>query len=153
MDAAAFSPAEPALWWQAILHRPTSPIERGRVRRARGTHGTPLEHGPSDVLFAYAELRSYPTPCCLHYGRIGLISSLLLAVLSHRLADALRSSDRGATPGAWPSLGACALGRSLSTSLHRDPSSARWLQATSSSHSGTFARWDPMNNQFLRPTA
>ena len=84
---------------------------------------------------AFAELRTYPTPCCLHYGRVGLTASLLLAVLSHRLADALRSTDRGTTPGSWPSLGACALGRSLKTSLHRDPSSARWLQATSSSHS------------------
>ena len=67
------------------------------------------KHGSSDLLFAFAELRSYPTPCSLHYGHIGLIASLLLALLSHRLADALRSTDRGTTPGSWPSLGACAL--------------------------------------------
>ena len=135
MDTAVCSPAEPALRWQAMSHRRTSPIERGRVRRARGTHGTPLEHGPSDVLFACAKLRTYPTPCCLHDGRVGLIASLLLAVLSHRPTDAVRSTDRGTTPRSWPFLGACALGRSLSISLHRDPSSARWLQATSRSHS------------------
>jgi hypothetical protein len=89
------------------------------------------KQGTSDVLFAFAELCTYPTRCCLHFGHIGLIAPLLLAVLSHRLADALRSTDRVTTPRSWPSLGACALGRSLSTSLHRDPSSARWLQATS----------------------
>ncbi len=120
-------------------------------RRRMGTHR--CEHGSSDVLFAVAELRSYPTPCCLHDGRVGLIASLLLAVLSHRPTDALRSTDRATTPRSLPSLGACALGRSLSTSLHRDPSSASWLQATSSSHCGSLARRDPMNNQFLRPTA
>ena len=101
--------------------------------RPMGTH--PSEPGHFDVPFAFAELRSYPTPCYFRNSRISLIASLLLAVLSHRLADALRSTDRGTTPRSWPSLGACALGRSLSTSLHRDPSSARWLQATSSSHS------------------
>ena len=61
-----------------------------------GTHR--CEHGSSDVLFAFAELGSYPTPCSLHNGRIGLIASLLLAALSHRLADALRSTDRVTTP-------------------------------------------------------
>jgi hypothetical protein len=94
----------------------------------------PCEHTPFVLLFAFAELRRYPTPCCLHDGRIGLIATLLLAELSHCLTDALRSTDRVATPRSWPSLGACALGRSLSASLHRDPSSASWLQATSSLH-------------------
>jgi hypothetical protein len=136
MDAAVCDPAKPALWWQAILHRPTSPIERALSAEPKSPMCThPYEHGPSDLLFAYAELRSYPTPCCLHDGCIGLIASLLLAVLSHRLADALGSTDRVTTPRSWPSLEACALGRSLSTPLHRDPSSAHWLQATSSSHS------------------
>jgi hypothetical protein len=108
---------------EALSAEPKSPM---------GTH--PYEHGPSDLLFAFAELRTYPTPCCLHYGRVSLIAPLLLAVLSHRLADALRSTDRVSTPRSWPSFEECGLGRSLSTSLHRDPSSARWLQATSSSH-------------------
>jgi hypothetical protein len=67
------------------------------------------KHGSSDLLFAFTELRTYPTPCCLHYGHIGLITTLLLAVLSHRLADALRSIDRGTTPRSLPYLGACAL--------------------------------------------
>ena len=95
----------------------------------------PCEPGPPDVPFAFGELRTYPTSCSLRNGRIGVIAPLLLAVLSHRLADALRSTDRGITPRSWPSLGACAIGRSLKTTLHRDPSSARWLHATSSSHS------------------
>jgi hypothetical protein len=102
-------------------------------RRRMGTHR--CEQGSSDVLFAFAKLRTYPTPCCLHYGHIGLIAPFLLAALSLRLSDAPRSTDRVTTPRSWPSLGACALGHSLSTSLHRDPSSARWIQATSSSHS------------------
>jgi hypothetical protein len=120
-------------------------------RRRMGTHR--CEQGFSDVLFAYAELRTYPTPCCLHDGCIGLIASLLLAVLSHRLADALLSTDRVTTPGSWPSLEACALGRSLSTSLHRDP--ILTTQATSDTKLAfrTLARRDPMNNKFLRPTA
>jgi hypothetical protein len=101
--------------------------------RPMGTH--PSEPGPPDVLFAYAELRSHWPPCSLHCGRIGLIASLLLAALSHRLADAPRSNERETTPWSWPSFEECGLGRSLSTSLHRDPSSARWPQATSSSHS------------------
>jgi hypothetical protein len=111
------------------------------------------EHAPFILLFTFAEFRTYPTPCSLHYGRIGLIAPLLLTVLSHRLADALRSTDRVTTPGSWPSLEACALGRSLSTSLHRDPILS--TQATSDTKLAfrTLARRDPMNNQFLRPIA
>jgi hypothetical protein len=33
----------------------------------------------------FAELCSYTTSCSLHNGRIGLIASLLLAILTHRL--------------------------------------------------------------------
>ena len=33
----------------------------------------------SDLLFAFAELRTYPTPCSLHNGRAVLVPSLLLA--------------------------------------------------------------------------
>ena len=36
-------------------------------------------HGSSDALFAIEELRTYPTPCSLHNGRVGLVPSLLLA--------------------------------------------------------------------------
>ena len=67
----------------------------------------PCEHAPFALLFAFAELRSYPTPCCLHDGRIGLTASLLLAVRSHLLAGAVRSTDRVTTPRSWPSLKAC----------------------------------------------
>ena len=135
MDAAACCPAEPAVWWQAIRHRRTSPICKGLCPRSPKDPWVWLcEHGSSDVPLAFAKLRSYPTPCSLYYGRIGLIAPLLLAVRSHLLADALRSTDRLTTPRSWPSFEACGLGRSLSTSLHRDPSLARWLQATSSSH-------------------
>ena len=45
----------------------------------------PCEHDPFCLLFAFAELCTYSTPCCLQNGRVGLIASLLLAVLSHRL--------------------------------------------------------------------
>jgi hypothetical protein len=48
-----------------------------------GTHT--CKHGSGDVLFAFAELGAYPTPCRLHNGRVGLVASLLLAVLTHRL--------------------------------------------------------------------
>jgi hypothetical protein len=154
MDAAVCSPAEPALWWQAMSHRYTSPMKGLCPQSPRD----PWVHNPANpaLLTYHLRLRSSartPTSCSLRNGRIGLIAPLLLAVLSHRLADALRSTDRVITPRSWPSLGACALGRSPNTSLHRDPSSARWLHATSWAHSGTFARRDPMNNQFLRATA
>ena len=45
----------------------------------------PYEPGPSDVLFAFAELRTYPTSCSLHNRHIGLVASFLLEVHSHRL--------------------------------------------------------------------
>jgi hypothetical protein len=135
MDDAVCSSAGPAVQWQAIRHRHTSPPVGGLYPQCPKDPWVLLcDHSSSNLLFAFAELRTYPTPCCLHNDHIGLIASLLLAVLSHRLTDALRSTERATTPRSWPSLEACALGRSLSTSLHRNPSSARWLQATSSSH-------------------
>ena len=39
-------------------------------------------------------LGNHPPPCSLHNWRIGLIASLLLAVHTHRLSDALQSDDR-----------------------------------------------------------
>jgi hypothetical protein len=52
-------------------------------KRPMVTH--PCKRGSCDVLFAFAELGAYRTPCCLHNGRVGLVASLLLAVLTHRL--------------------------------------------------------------------
>jgi hypothetical protein len=52
-------------------------------KRPMVTH--PCKHGSSDVLFALAELCTYPTPCSLQNGCVGLIASLLLAILTHRL--------------------------------------------------------------------
>ena len=43
------------------------------------------DHGSYDVLFAFSELCTYPPPCRLQNGRVGLIAPLLLAVLAHRL--------------------------------------------------------------------
>ena len=67
------------------------------------------EHGPSDAPFILAELCTYATSCRLQNGCVGLNAPLLLAVLSYRLTDALRSTDLATTPRSWPSLGACAL--------------------------------------------
>ena len=46
-------------------------------KRPMGTHT--YNHGSSDALFAIEELRTYPTPCSLHNGRVGLVPSFLLA--------------------------------------------------------------------------
>ena len=154
MDAAVCSPARPACWCQAIRHRHTSASMgalSAELKRPKGTHL--CEPGLSDVLFAFAKLRTYPTPCSLNYGRIGLIAPLLLAALSHRLSDALRSTDRGTTPRSWPSLGTCALGRSLKISLRRDPILSAQTTSDIKLAFRTPARKLPINNRFLRPTA
>jgi hypothetical protein len=96
MDAAACSPAEPALSRQGY-----STDARRRLQGVLFAEPYPwvslCKQDTSHVLFAFAKLRSYPTSCSLHNGRIGLIESLLLAVLSYRVVDALRSTDRVTT--------------------------------------------------------
>ena len=71
MDAAACSPAGPAWSWQAIHHRRTSPMSGELCRQSPRDPWVRLcDHGSSDLLFAFAELRTYPTPCSVHNGRI-----------------------------------------------------------------------------------
>ena len=80
MDAAVCSPAGLALWSQAMSHGRTSPMKGALSAEPKGPMGTrPCKHGSYDVLFAFAELCTYPTPCSLQNGRVGFIASLLLA--------------------------------------------------------------------------
>jgi hypothetical protein len=139
---------------QAILHRATLAIVRGSVRRAQVTHGyTPLRtrpfrrtislcgapHVPDVVLLAQRPYRTYrdalargtlaPPGGCAAVQRSGN-NSLVLAVLRRM----------------WV--------RTLSKYL---PTSRSILSALATSDIKlafrTLARRDPMNNQFLRPTA
>ena len=80
MDAADCSPTGPAWSWQAIRHRRTSLMSGGLCRQSpRDLWVNPCKHGSSDALFAFAELRTYPTPSSLHHGRVGLVPLLLRA--------------------------------------------------------------------------
>jgi len=80
------------------------------------------DHGSSDVLFAFAELCTYPTSCCLQNGRVGLVASLLLAVLAHRLgmrcfpSVGQRAADRLAELRGG-NIGSVALGDTLGPNL------------------------------------
>ena len=86
MDTTVCSPAGLAWWCQAIRHRRTSLMSGGLCRQSpRDPLVRLCDHGSCDLLFAFTELRTYPTSCSLQNGRVGFIASLLLAVLTHRL--------------------------------------------------------------------
>ena len=86
MDDAVCSPVEPAL---CVGKRYSTEARRPSLGLCPQSPRDLWVHTPanmaSDVLFAFAEIRTYPTPCCLDNGHIGLIASCLFEVLSHRL--------------------------------------------------------------------
>jgi len=60
-------------------------IVRALSAEPEGPMSTVPRTGPSDILFSFAELRTFPTSCSLNNGRIGFVAMLLLVVLAHRL--------------------------------------------------------------------
>jgi hypothetical protein len=154
MDAAVCSPTEPALWWQAILHRRTSPIERGRVRRAEEPH-------------VYTSLRTCPFrfAICL-CGAPHVPDAVLLALRPYWTYRVALSRGTLAPPGGCAAVhrsgnnsSVLAVPRSMCvmTLSKCIPTSRSILSELATSDIKlafhTLARRDPMNNQFLRPTA